>query len=125
MDDKPDRFLNIELHDLQPHLDHISDKGLVETLKHGIGYYHKALDKQDKCIIQRLFKSGAIQLLVASKDTAWSLPVASYMVIIMGVQFYEDKEHHYIDYPVMDILQMMGRACRPIEDESRCVLMCQ
>ena len=43
-DDKPDLFLNIELTDLQPHLDHISDKGLVETLKHGIGYYHKALD---------------------------------------------------------------------------------
>ena len=48
------------------------------------------------------------------------------MVIIMGVQFYEGKEHRYIDYPVMDVLQMMGRACRPLEDErSRCVLMCQ
>lgn len=48
------------------------------------------------------------------------------MVIIMGVQYYEGKEHRYIDYPVMDVLQMMGRACRPIEDErSRCVLMCQ
>ena len=31
-----------------------------------------------------------------------------------------------MDYPVMDVLQMMGRACRPREDErSRCVLMCQ
>ncbi|KAF8970308.1 Sec63-domain-containing protein [Flammula alnicola] len=99
---------------------------LVETLKHGIGYYHEALDKQDKRIVQRLFESGAIQVLVASKDTAWSLPVASYMVIIMGVQFYEGKEHRYIDYPVMDVLQMMGKACRPLEDESsRCVLMCQ
>ena len=48
------------------------------------------------------------------------------MVIIMGVQFYEGKEHRYIDYPVMDVLQMMGKACRPLEDEnSRCVLMCQ
>ncbi|KAG5725241.1 U5 small nuclear ribonucleoprotein 200 kDa helicase [Termitomyces sp. T112] len=125
-DDKPDRFLNIELEDLQPHLDHIRDPGLAETLKHGIGYFHEALDKQDKRIVQRLFDSGAIQVLVASKDTAWSLPVASYMVIIMGVQFYEGKEHRYIDYPVMDVLQMMGHACRPREDErSRCVLMCQ
>jgi pre-mRNA-splicing helicase BRR2 len=142
-DDKPDRFLNIELEDLQPHLDHIRDPSLVETLKHGIGYFHEALDKQDKRIVQRLFESGAIQVLVASKvispqlnhhhkliiylqDTAWSLPVASYMVIIMGVQSYEGKEHRYIDYPVMDVLQMMGRACRPVEDErSRCVLMCQ
>jgi pre-mRNA-splicing helicase BRR2 len=43
-DDKPDLFLNIELTDLQPHLDNISDKGVAETLKHGIGYYHEALD---------------------------------------------------------------------------------
>ena len=66
-DDKPDLFLNIDLTDLQPHIDHISDQGLVETLKHGIGYYHEALDKQDKRIVQRLFESGAIQVLVASK----------------------------------------------------------
>ncbi|EGO30085.1 putative RNA helicase [Serpula lacrymans var. lacrymans S7.9] len=125
-DEKGDRFLNIEEDALQPHLDHISDSGLAETLKHGVGYYHEALDKQDKRIVERLFQSGAIQVLVASKDTAWSLPVASYMVIIMGVQYYEGKEHRYADYPVMDVLQMMGRACRPMEDDrSRCVLMCQ
>ncbi|THG98887.1 hypothetical protein EW026_g3361 [Hermanssonia centrifuga] len=125
-DDDSKRFLNIEEEDLQPHLDHINDKGLVETLKHGIGYFHEALDKQDKRIVERLFQSGAIQVLIASKDIAWSLPVASYMVIIMGVQQYEGKEHRYIDYPVMDVLQMMGRACRPSEDErSRCILMCQ
>jgi pre-mRNA-splicing helicase BRR2 len=48
------------------------------------------------------------------------------MVIIMGIQYYEGKEHWYIDYLVMDVLQMMGCACRPTEDErSRCVLMCQ
>ncbi|KAJ7125480.1 putative RNA helicase [Mycena crocata] len=126
-DDKPDRFLNVEDSEvLLPHFDNISDKDLVECLKHGIGYYHEALNKQDKRIVQRLFESGAVQVLVASRDTAWSLPVASYMVIIMGVQSYEGREHRYIDYPVMDVLQMMGRACRPTEDErSRCVLMCQ
>ena len=69
-DNKPDRFLNIELADLQPHLDHVSDAGLVETLKLGIGFYHEALSKQDKRIVQRLFESGAIQVLVASKVRA-------------------------------------------------------
>ncbi len=48
------------------------------------------------------------------------------MVVITGVQFYEGKEHQYVDYPVMDVLQMMGKACRPLEDKnSCCVLMCQ
>ena len=125
-DDNPDRFLNADLEAIQPHLDRLSDEGLKECMKHGIGYYHEALSKQDKRIVQRIFESGAIQVLVASEDTAWSLPVASYMVIIMGVQYYEGKEHRYLDYPIMDVLQMMGRACRPLEDEkSRAVLMCQ
>jgi len=66
-DDNGDRFLNIEETDLQPHLDHIRDQSLVETLKHGIGYYHEALDQQDKRIVERLFQSGAIQVLIASK----------------------------------------------------------
>ncbi|KAK0449858.1 Sec63 Brl domain-containing protein [Desarmillaria tabescens] len=102
-DDKPDRFLNVEVADIQVHLDHLRDEGLKETLKKGIGYFHEAMDKQDKRIVQRLFESGAVQVL-----------------------YYEGKEHRYVDYPVMDVLQMMGRACRPKDDErSRCVLMCQ
>jgi Superfamily II helicase len=66
-DDKPDRFLNIEEADLQPLLDRLHDRSLADTLKHGIGYYHEALNKQDKVIVERLFQSGAIQVLVASK----------------------------------------------------------
>jgi len=66
-DDDEDQFLNAELSDIQPHLDHINDRGLVDTLKHGIGFYHEALSKQDKRIVERLFQSGAIQVLIASK----------------------------------------------------------
>lgn len=73
-DGNEDRFLNIEPADLQPHLDHISDKGLVECLKHGIGFYHEALSKQDKKIVERLFSAGAIQVLVASRVRSLSRP---------------------------------------------------
>ena len=65
-------------------------------------------------------------LMTFSQETARSLPAASYMVIIMGVQCYEGKDHRYVEYPVMDVLQMMGKPCRPLENEnSRCVLICQ
>lgn len=44
----------------------------------------------------------------------------------MGATSYEGEEHRYVNYPVMNMLQMMGRACRPSEGErSRCVLVCQ
>jgi len=73
-DDNSDRFLNIEEADLQPHLDHIDDRSLIEPLKHGIGYYHEALTKQDKRIVERLFQSGAIQVLIASKVRITATP---------------------------------------------------
>lgn len=66
-DDDHDRFLNLDREELQKHLQHVSDPGLVETLSHGIGFYHEALDKQDKKIVERLFEAGAIQLLIASR----------------------------------------------------------
>ncbi|KAF9504269.1 hypothetical protein BS47DRAFT_1355400 [Hydnum rufescens UP504] len=125
-DGNEDRFLNIEASDLEPHLNHVTDSGLADMLKHGIGYYHEAMDRQDRRIVERLFESDAIQLLIASRETAWSLPVTAYMVIIMGIQYFEGKEHRYVDYPITDLLQMMGRACRPsIDQSSRCILMCQ
>ncbi|KAJ9115096.1 hypothetical protein QFC22_005424 [Naganishia vaughanmartiniae] len=125
-DENEKRFLGVPEEELQPHLDHVHDQDLVETLKYGIGFYHEALSKQDKRIVTNLYKAGAIKVLIASKDTAWSLPVSAYMVIIMGVQHYEGREHRYIDYAIADVLQMMGKACRPTVDQSsRCVLMCQ
>ncbi|ORX36116.1 Sec63 Brl domain-domain-containing protein [Kockovaella imperatae] len=125
-DEDEGRFLNVEPDELAPHLEKLQDQDLAETLKYGIGYYHEALSKLDKRIVTALFEEGAIKVLVASKDTAWSLPVTSYMVVIMGVQSFDGQEHRYVDYAIADILQMMGRACRPsIDTSSRCVLMCQ
>lgn len=123
-DQDPDHFLNIEKKDLEPHLQNVSDEDLKETLRNGIGFYHESMSKQDKLIVERLYTLGAIQVVVASKDTAWSIPMSAYMVIIMGVQSFEGKEHRYVDYAFTDVLQMMGRACRPSEDaSSKCVLM--
>ncbi|KAK2460128.1 hypothetical protein APHAL10511_007807 [Amanita phalloides] len=87
-DDKPDQFSNIELEDMQPHLDYLSDLALAESFKHRIGYYHETL------YTRQMHRAVIVQVqgLVASKDTAWSIPVASYMVMIMGAQYYEGKE---------------------------------
>lgn len=64
---KEDQFLNVEVEELRRHLEYLSDEGLKECLEKGVGYYHEALSKQDKKIVQRLFESGAVQVLVASK----------------------------------------------------------
>lgn len=125
-DDTPTRFLKCDESDIKPLLDRVQDKALVETLQHGIGFYHEALSKNDRRLVEQLYTSGAIQVVVASRDTCWAIPLNAHMAIVMGTQYFEGKEHRYVDYPINDVLQMIGRACRPREDDTgKCVLMCQ
>ena len=87
---------------------------------------HEGLSPGDKRLVESLFDSGAIQVVVAARALAWSLTIQSHLVIIMDTQYYNGKLHAYHDYPVTDILQMVGRANRPTEDtDAKCVLRCQ
>ena len=91
-----------------------------------MAYIHKGLSPGDKRLVESLFDSGAIQVVVAARALAWSLTIQSHLVIIMDTQYYNGKLHAYHDYPVTDILQMVGRANRPTEDtDAKCVLLCQ
>jgi pre-mRNA-splicing helicase BRR2 len=120
------RFLHCSPEDINPHLEHVSDRSLAETLSYGIAYFHEGLSHKDKTIVQQLYESGAVQILVASKDSCWSLFQRSHLVVIMGCQNYEGKEHRYVDYPITDVLHMMGMASRPgIDDTGKCLIMCQ
>jgi pre-mRNA-splicing helicase BRR2 len=117
-EDDEDRFLNAPLEDIQPILEKVNESALAESLSHGIGYFHEALSSFDKKAVQHLFKVGAIQVMIASRDSCWEIDASAYLVIVMGTQFFEGREHRYIDYPISEILQMFGKAGRVGEDKS-------
>ncbi|KAI8916143.1 Sec63 Brl domain-containing protein [Gorgonomyces haynaldii] len=117
------RFLHCSEQELAPFLENLSDRHLQQTIKYGIAFYHEALSPQDRTIVEDLFRSGAVQVLVSSRESCWQLNLKSKLVVIMGSQFFQGKEHRYVDYPVVDVLQMMG--CAAKDDMAYCVLMCQ
>ena len=41
-----------------------------------------------------------------------------HLVIVKGTEFFDAKQGRYVDFPVTDVLQMMGRAGRPQFDET-------
>jgi len=124
MDDDVDRFLNADAEELAPLLARVQEQTLATSLSHGVGYYHEALSVADKRIVSHLFSIGAIQVLLASRDVCWELNVTAHLVIVMNTQFYDGREHRYIDYPISEILQMFGKASRPGQDKlGRGVLM--
>ncbi|KAI9775085.1 MAG: DEIH-box ATPase [Candelina submexicana] len=123
-DDDEDRFLHAAIDEVAPLLNHINEQALATSISHGIGYYHEALTWNDRRIVQHLYVKGAIQIMIASRDVCWELDCTAHLVIIMGTQFFEGREHRYIDYPISEVLQMFGKASRPLHDKtSRGVLM--
>ena len=124
-DDDEDRFLKADNDQLAPILQRVSERSLAESLSHGIGYFHEALTPSDKRIVEQLFTQGAVQVILVSRDCCWEVQSTAHLVIVMGTQFFEGREHRYIDYPIAEVLQMFGKAGRPIEDKDcRGVLMC-
>jgi len=123
-DDDEDRFLHPSIEDIAPVLRHVHESALADSMSHGIGYFHEGLDSNDKRIVSHLYSRGALQVMIASRDICWELDCTAHLVVVMGTQFYEGREHRYIDYPISEILQMFGKASRPMEDKvSRGLLM--
>ena len=117
-DDDEDRFLHAAIDEIAPLLQRVNETALADSISHGIGYFHEALSTNDKRIVSHLYSIGALQVMVASRDVCWEIDCTAHLVIVMGTQFYEGREHRYIDYPISEILQMFGRASRPLEDNS-------
>lgn len=122
-DHKEDIFRLIDLEHLNPALERIKDNSLRESLENGIGFIYPHMEKSDRTIVERLFNKGAIQVILATRDTCWSAGPLAKLVVIMGTQIYEGQEHRYVDYPISELLQMMGHANRLQEDSSSKVLV--
>uniref|UniRef100_A0A8C4EBL2 U5 small nuclear ribonucleoprotein 200 kDa helicase n=1 Tax=Dicentrarchus labrax TaxID=13489 RepID=A0A8C4EBL2_DICLA len=122
----PQRFLHCTEKDLAPFLDKINDPTLKETVANGVGYLHEGLSATERKIVEQLFNSGAVQVVVSSRSLCWGINISAHLVIVMDTQYYNGKIHAYVDYPIYDVLQMVGKANRPmLDDEGRCVIMCQ
>jgi superfamily II RNA helicase len=50
------------------------------------------------------------QVLVATATVAWGVNFPAHLVIVKGTEFYDGKQKRYVDMPITDVLQMIGRA---------------
>lgn len=118
-------FLLQSAGELEPFIDRIKEPMLKETLQYGVGYLHEGLTGTDQDIVRTLFETGWIQVCVMSSSMCWGVALSAHLVVIMGTQHYDGRENAHSDYPVTDLLQMMGHASRPLVDNSgKCVIFC-
>eukprot|EP00096_Caligus_rogercresseyi_P012340 TRINITY_DN5132_c0_g1_i1.p1 TRINITY_DN5132_c0_g1~~TRINITY_DN5132_c0_g1_i1.p1 ORF type:complete len:1550 (-),score=525.80 TRINITY_DN5132_c0_g1_i1:223-4416(-) len=125
-DNNPDRFLLADQSDITSFVEKIQDKTLKETVNQGVAYIHEGLSASDRKTVNSLFDCGAIQIAVIARSLCWESNLSAHLVVIMDTQYYSGKHHAYHDYPMTDVMQMIGRANRPTQDsDAKCVLLCQ
>jgi replicative superfamily II helicase len=96
--------------ELEALLTQVQDPNLKHTLGFGIGIHHAGLKDRDRKLAEELFINGKIQILIATSTIAWGVNLPAHLVIIKGTEYYDAKTRGYVDFPVTDVLQMMGRA---------------
>lgn len=95
----------------------IKDSSLKLTLAFGIGIHHAGLQERDRMTVEELFVNRKIQVLIATATLAWGVNFPAHMVVVKGTEYYDGKTRRYVDMPITDVLQMMGRAGRPQHDD--------
>ncbi|EDW23748.1 GL23759 [Drosophila persimilis] len=112
-DVNPKQYLHIKEYAMELILQNIRDQNLKFCLAFGIGLHHAGLQEQDRKCVEELFLNRKIQVLVATATLAWGVNLPAHLVVIKGTEYFDGKVKKYVDMPITDVLQMMGRAGRP------------
>ncbi|KAI8983869.1 Sec63 Brl domain-containing protein [Pilobolus umbonatus] len=118
MEDNPRQWLHMDDDEMEMLLNNVQDEALRMSLAFGIGLHHAGLKETDRRVVEELFLNMKIQILIATSTLAWGVNLPAHLVVIKGTEFYNYKERRYVDFPITDILQMMGRAGRPQFDNT-------
>jgi activating signal cointegrator complex subunit 3 len=117
-DEFPKKFLHFPEEEVMNIASTLRDKALQDTLIFGVGIHHAGLDDHDRNTVEDLFVNGKIQILVCTSTLAWGVNFPAHLVIVKGTEYFDGKLKRYVDFPVTDVLQMMGRAGRPQFDDT-------
>jgi len=100
-----------------------AESRLIECLDNGVGFIYQGMDPRMRQVVEELYSTNQISILVATVASCWSIGLRSYLTVVMDTQYHDGRET--IDYDLTDIVQMIGLTGRPLADhDCRCVIMC-
>lgn len=122
----PKQWLHAPEDEMAAIIDSIKESNLKLILSFGIAIHHAGLHEMDRRIVEELFVSGKIQVLIATATLAWGVNFPAHLVIVKGTEYYDGKTRRYVDFPITDVLQMIGRAGRPqFDDQGVAIVLVQ
>ncbi len=87
---------------------------LALCLKKGIAFHHAGLVEKQRSLIEENFRKGLIKIICATPTLAYGVNTPAYRAIIKDLKRY--TVHGLTWIPVLDYMQMSGRAGRPNYD---------
>ncbi|MBI2660118.1 hypothetical protein HYX07_03070 [Candidatus Woesearchaeota archaeon] len=84
-------------------------------IKKGIAFHHAGLIEKQRHLIEENFRSGAIKIICCTPTLAYGIDMPAYRAIIKDLRRYTTHGLSWI--PVLDYMQMSGRAGRPNYDK--------
>ncbi|KAG5470542.1 hypothetical protein LSCM1_01786 [Leishmania martiniquensis] len=88
-----------------------SDKQLRSCLMMGVGFHHAAMTKEDRQLVERMFREEYIAVICATTTLALGVNLPVHLVLVKGTNFFSNGQCQ--DMPVSEVMQMCGRAGRP------------
>lgn len=89
---------------------------LAEVMRDGVAFHNAGLDSRQRRTVERAFRDGALRCLVATPTLAAGVNTPARRVVIRDIWRYDSTVGGSQPIPVLEILQMMGRAGRPRYD---------
>ncbi|KAG5496201.1 hypothetical protein JKF63_02502 [Porcisia hertigi] len=87
------------------------DKQLRSCLMIGVGFHHAAMTKEDRGLVERMFREQYIAVICATTTLALGVNLPAHLVLVKGTTFFSSGQCQ--DMPVSEVMQMCGRAGRP------------
>ncbi len=110
-----------ELEELADKIEHVLSKPtkqcvrLAKCIRKGIAFHHAGLTNEQKNMIEDSFREGLIKIICCTPTLAAGVDLPAYRVIIRDLRRFGFRGYVWI--PVLEYLQMAGRAGRPSFDK--------
>ena len=89
------------------------DEGLARLLRNGVAYHHAGLSHRQRSVVERGFRDRALKVLVATPTLAAGVNLPAHRVVVRDLSRWDETLQAHGPLPVLEVLQMLGRAGRP------------
>ena len=108
--------------ELEASIASLREPALQQVVAFGIGFVHTGMIESDWSTIVDLYRREIIRVLVCPADLCWKLRCMAHLVVVMGTEYFDGREGRHVDYPIVDLLHMMGR--QNVDSIGVCVILC-